>query len=1232
MGIHAQISLANTWTALQTFASSQFAAPNASAVGDVQGAGSAVTLSRSDHVHAREAFGAVASETSFGIAAANGVATTIARSDHTHGTPTTPVTSIVAGTNISISGSTGAVTVNSTYAPSFVAPAFTLGTANATGAASTFIRSDASIALFDATTPANLATSAAVGSVAFAARRDHVHSTSGLAVLAASSNTFTGPVFTDSSSISTRSEMFSVRAGYGVTGGGTVTWSGSALSWTTRLIVIAQGNGSVFAASGYFDISVPADGTVITGVGGASNVTVASGAIPIGSWTALWYILPIGSSNGTVAANFRVSTYTGAQIYPAEWLLIAVRNDDVSSLRFCTGATLKSGYSLSSGESVSFGSVSSETSFGISASNGSSGQASRSDHTHGTPANPIAYAAVTSATSFSISAADGTATTVARSDHTHGTPTTPVTSAVAGTGIGVSGATGAVTISNTGVTSIVAGTNVTISGSTGAVTINASSSGGATYATPALTLSTTNSAGAASTGIRSDATIALFDATTPADLGTAATGSVAFAARRDHVHGTTNLALLNVANIFSSSTGQQVTKLGLGIAPDALNVITLSATLVPDSTSQNSGFSSNVTFSPSVSNTSTQRAMKNLFTAGSNLASGSVVGFDQTGTINSAINTVFGIQVINNISHTTGTISSVRAGSFYISGTSGAGSINNSYGIEIANGGGTVTGNRYGLYISDLNSGGAGSATNLSFYIANSNAWSKIDGRLEVGTFLIAGTQMTALNTTAPGSITFGTSATSAGAGSSTTPARVDHVHGFPALFDTTNPAALGTAGAGSASVAARRDHIHSNSMTMLGINQTPNGSDPVYMTHTTTSITVSNLIRAELTASPATDPSVNDYAAIQSLAQTGSPGSSMTASRLYGVYARAESGVSLTSGHLYGVYSQVVNTGTATVANAYGARLLYPYNSSTGTITNSYGLHISKLLGNSGTVTTSYGIYLANPTGGTISTKYGAYIDDYGTGSSSNYSLYVVGTLAWSKFEGRLDVGSLFVNGTQITSGATYATPALTLSTTNSAGSATTGIRSDATIALFDATAPTSITFGTSATSAAVGSIAFAARRDHIHGFPALFDSTVPAALGTAAAGSAAVAARRDHVHPLAGPYRYSHSFLISDTVNVASGDVDFIPPIFVPVKSGNTVQLVAVRYKINSGTSVTFKLQRNGVDVTGATSMSCTTTATTTDFSDVTCADGDVVAMVVTAVSGTPKNMSVSLYWEIS
>ncbi len=63
--------------------------------------------------------------------------------------------------------------------------------------------------------------------------------------------------------------------------------------------------------------------------------------------------------------------------------------------------------------------------------------------------------------------------------------------------------------------------------------------GGASFATPAIVLGSSAAAGSAGTVIRSDGTIAAFDATTPAsqafgDAG--AVGSAAFAARRDHKH------------------------------------------------------------------------------------------------------------------------------------------------------------------------------------------------------------------------------------------------------------------------------------------------------------------------------------------------------------------------------------------------------------------------------------------------------------------------------------------------------------------------------------------------------------------------------------------------------------------------------------------------------------------------------------------------------------------------
>jgi len=55
--------------------------------------------------------------------------------------------------------------------------------------------------------------------------------------------------------------------------------------------------------------------------------------------------------------------------------------------------------------------------------------------------------------------------------------TAPVTSAVAGSGISVSGSTGAVTFTNSGVTSLVAGSGISVSGATGAVTVSATGGG-----------------------------------------------------------------------------------------------------------------------------------------------------------------------------------------------------------------------------------------------------------------------------------------------------------------------------------------------------------------------------------------------------------------------------------------------------------------------------------------------------------------------------------------------------------------------------------------------------------------------------------------------------------------------------------------------------------------------------------------------------------------------------------
>ena len=73
--------------------------------------------------------------------------------------------------------------------------------------------------------------------------------------------------------------------------------------------------------------------------------------------------------------------------------------------------------------------------------------------------------------------------------------------------------------------------------------------------TPALTLGTSSGAGSATTFVRTDATLLTFDSTNPAALGTAAPGSAAAAARRDHVHAAADLAGDSTTGLLPVSKG-----------------------------------------------------------------------------------------------------------------------------------------------------------------------------------------------------------------------------------------------------------------------------------------------------------------------------------------------------------------------------------------------------------------------------------------------------------------------------------------------------------------------------------------------------------------------------------------------------------------------------------------------------------------------------------------------------
>jgi len=127
------------------------------------------------------------------------------------------------------------------------------------------------------------------------------------------------------------------------------------------------------------------------------------------------------------------------------------------------------------------------------------------------------------------------------------------------------------------------------------------------------------------------------------------------------------------------------------------------------------------------------------------------------------------------------------------------------------------------------------------------------------------------------------------------------------------------------------------------------------------------------------------------------------------------------------------------------------------------------------------------------------------------------------------------------------FATNVVLLSSAAAAGAATTPMRSNDTIAAFDATVPVTQAF---ADAAAVGVINFAARRDHKHGMMAApaaeraASSTTPAKIGGAAVGVGTTDARDDHVHALSLAAGKVANTTITNTVTPTTGGVTFAAP----------------------------------------------------------------------------------------
>lgn len=123
----------------------------------------------------------------------------------------------------------------------------------------------------------------------------------------------------------------------------------------------------------------------------------------------------------------------------------------------------------------------------------------------------------------------------------------------------------------------------------------------------------------------------------------------------------------------------------------------------------------------------------------------------------------------------------------------------------------------------------------------------------------------------------------------------------------------------------------------------------------------------------------------------------------------------------------------------------------------------------------------------------------------------------------------------TSLGSGPTFATNAFALGTAATAGSASTVVRSDATIAVFDTNTATTSAVGD---AAATGSIAFAARRDHVHGREAFGTASSSTTFGASATnGSATTISRSDHTHGTPTHVHADHNAIVLNDLASATG-----------------------------------------------------------------------------------------------
>ncbi|NDC38975.1 MAG: hypothetical protein EBZ48_13150 [Proteobacteria bacterium] len=114
-----------------------------------------------------------------------------------------------------------------------------------------------------------------------------------------------------------------------LSGGGLVTWTGSYLKWTDRILALPSER-TELALEGFHEMHCPTSGTVVLyqdpGLSG-STVSCTTNGINLPMFTALYY--EISKTRTSSQSQFRVVNYNNYAWHPTgNWLLIAINNFD----------------------------------------------------------------------------------------------------------------------------------------------------------------------------------------------------------------------------------------------------------------------------------------------------------------------------------------------------------------------------------------------------------------------------------------------------------------------------------------------------------------------------------------------------------------------------------------------------------------------------------------------------------------------------------------------------------------------------------------------------------------------------------------------------------------------------------------------------------------------------------------------------------------------------------------